>query len=331
MKAVEVNQFESTQTELRSLLARAWALNWPLTLTGLLNLALIPLFLAAAILDPRVIAGSPAWFKPLKFAISIGIYSFTFLWVLTFVQGRRRWVRFAATATAIAFMVEVALIAMQVVRGTTSHFNEATPFDETVFNIMGAFVVLLALCNLLLGILLLFQRLPDRALVWSLRLAVLICLVGMMTGFLMTTQETPAQRAADPQLTSGAHSVGVEDGGPGLPLVGWSTEAGDLRVPHFFGLHGLQVLPIVAWALARPGLRRRLDDRGRSGLVLVAGLGYLALVLLLTWQALRGQSVISPDGLTLAVLGGWLLVLAAAALAILLRRPRTDIQEVAAG
>jgi hypothetical protein len=313
----------SLLTGLHGLLARAWAFNWPLTLAGLLNLALIPIFLVAAILDPRVITGAPAWLKPLKFAISFAIYNFTFLWLLTFIQGRRRWVQFAAAATVIAFAVEIGLIAMQVVRGATSHFNIATPFDETVFNLMGAFVVLLALCNLLLGVLLLFQRLPDRALAWSLRLAVLISFVGMMTGVLMTTQETPAQRAADIPTASGAHSVGVEDGGPGLPLVGWSTEGGDLRVPHFAGLHALQVLPFIAWALARPGLRRRLDDRTRTLLVLIAGAGYLALTLILTWQALRGQSVVAPDGFTLAVLGGWLLVIAAATVAVLLQRPRT--------
>ncbi len=86
------------------------------------------------------------------------------------------------------------------------------------------------------------------------------------------------------------------------PLLGWSTTGGDLRVPHFFGLHAMQVLPLAGWLLRLERTRRRASQRQRLGLVWTAGLGYLGLVLLLAWQALRGQSIIAPDSLTLAAL-----------------------------
>jgi hypothetical protein len=108
---------------------------------------------------------------------------------------------------------------------------------------------------------------------------------------------------------AGAHSVGVPDGGPGLPLTGWSTVGGDLRIGHFVGLHGLQALPLLALLLRRFG--RRWNGAAQARLVLVAGLGYAVLTVLLTVQALRGQPLLRPDALTL----GGFAVLAAAVLA----------------
>ena len=99
----------------------------------------------------------------------------------------------------------------------------------------------------------------------------------------------------------GAHSVGVEDGGPGLLVTGWSTVGGDLRVAHFFGLHGLQALPLLGFLLASFG-PAWLRSGHRVALVWTAGLAYLGLVLILTWQALRGVPVVAPDAPTLLAL-----------------------------
>jgi hypothetical protein len=292
---------------LRRALQRAFVANPALTILGA---AMLITFLATAVgvfVDHRVITGAPAWLKPAKFAISISIYCFTFVWLLGFVENRPRLVRLVAHVTVASFVVEMMVIITQAARGTTSHFNQTTPFNSFLWFTMGAFIVLVWTMNLLLAVMLLRQRMPDRAFAWSLRLGVLIASIGMAAAFLMVTP-TPEQAAAivsghGPHIV-GAHSVGVADGGPGLPVVGWSTVGGDLRVAHFVGLHALQVLPFFGWLLTRrKGVLALLTVNDRLALLWTGGFAYLVLVLLLTWQALRGQSVTSPDTKTIAVAG----------------------------
>ena len=305
----------------REALRRAWAFSPPLTFVGVAMLLTLLVALAGMVLDPRVITGAPAWLKPAKFAISISIYCFTLLWLLTFVRRRPRLVRLVAWTTAIALFIEMVIIAGQVVRGTTSHFNVATYLDGILWSLMGTFVVVAWVANLVAVVLLLIQRLPNPAFTWSLRLGLLISFVGMGVAFFMTAptaEQLAASEAGERFLVAGAHSVGVEDGGPGLPVTGWSTEGGDLRVPHFFGLHGLQALPLFGLLLAGfgPGWLRA---RHRVALVWTAGLSYLGLVVLLTWQALRGQSLIYPDISTLGALFGLGVFAGGVSLAVVLR------------
>lgn len=288
----------------RELGSEIWRRNPPLVALVLAMLVLAAVALLGLIVDPRVITGAPAWMKPLKFAVSIAIYSVTLLWMLTFIPDRPRFVKAISWGVLLGLGVEMVLIVMQVLRNTTSHFNQTTPFDAAVFTAMGAMIAGVWLLNAIVAFLLARRRFAEGPIVWGVRLGLLAALLGMAVAFLMT-QPTPAQEEIDDATGSssivGAHSVGVEDGGPGLPVVGWSTEGGDLRVAHFVGLHGLQVLSLVGLALVRFA-PPHLPLRDRSRLVGVAAAFWIALTLLLTWQALRGQSLVAPDALTLSAL-----------------------------
>jgi multisubunit Na+/H+ antiporter MnhF subunit len=146
----------------------------------------------------------------------------------------------------------------------------------------------------------------------------------MALAFLMTGPT--ASQLSDYQGVVGAHAVGVDDGGAGLPLLGWSTTGGDLRIPHFVGMHALQGLPLLAFALARLGTRVRLlgDATLRLRLVALAALAWSALVALTCWQALRGQSIVAPDALTLAVGGAVVLALVIAGV-VAVRRASAEV------
>ena len=308
-----------------SIIRHAWSFNRVLAGAILVSLGLIIVPLVGMMVDPKVITGANAWSKPLKFAIASTIYGASFLWLLTFVEGRPRLVRALGDVTGFVLVLEVMLILLQVIRGTTSHFNAATPFDAAVFSVMGTAISTLAGINLVLGLLLVRQPMPNRVFAAGLRFGVLASFLGMMVAFLMTTptpEQLEAMRGGAAVSSIGAHSVGVPDGGPGLPFVGWSLTGGDLRVPHFVGIHGTQALALLGWLLTIPVARRRWQETQRVAFVRIGGAAYLAWVGLLTWQALRGQSLVAPDLQTWMAYGALLLGAGLALSLVAIRRNR---------
>jgi hypothetical protein len=254
--------------------------------------------------DDRVITGAPAWLKPFKFAISTAIYSLTLAWIFTWLTTWPRMRRVVGWTTAIVFVLEVAIINLQAWRGTTSHFNATTPFNRTLFFVMGTAIIIQTFVSVWAAVALWKQRFNDRALGWALRFGMILTIAGALTGPLMT-RPTGAQlarmRAGEGMTIVGAHTVGGDDGGPGVPVTGWSREHGDVRVPHFIGLHAIQVLAVLAIVLRR--WRRADSDRVR--LVWMAAASYATLFALLLWEALRGQSVVAPDATALTTLAIW--------------------------
>ena len=290
-------------------------LHRPLLVTAALMAVLVVVSSVGLVSDDRILLGVPIWLKPLKFAISFVIYTATLAWLLSLVTSRRRTGWWLGTVIAATGVIEMAIIVGQAARGRRSHFNVGTSLDSTLFSVMGVTIVALWLATAGIAVLLMRERLPDRAIAMAIRLGLLVALGGLGVGFLMVTP-TPEQAAAmgaGPPTVVGAHAVGVPDGGPGLPLVNWSTTGGDLRIGHFIGMHALQAIPLLALVLTRLSRRsRRLrSERTRVRLVIVAAAGYAALAALLTWQALRGQSLIHPDTATITAASVLLVALAA--------------------
>jgi hypothetical protein len=309
-----------------SLIRQLWLTSPPLTLLGVIMGFLTVFFVLGIWTDSRVILGQPAWLKPAKFGVSITLYALTLTWLLGFVRTSRPWQQKAVRALgwimALVFSLEMLLITIQAARGTASHFNFAATFDQALYGLMGISIMVFWIANVLLAAALAFMRFESRAFGWSVRLGLIIALIGMAEAFLMTTP-TAAQlaswHAGAPVTVIGGHAVGAPDAGPGLPLTGWSAAGGDLRVAHFFGMHALQALPFFGWFISR----RRFTEKRQLALVSTSAAGYLGLTLLLTWQALRGQPLTAPDSLTTGAFLGLITALGAAALLLLRPERRT--------
>ncbi|WP_112589355.1 hypothetical protein [Micromonospora noduli] len=298
---------------------RAARWNRPLMFLVSVMAVLAVVTVVGILVDPRVLTGAPIWLKPFKFAVSFVLYGATLAWMLSLLPRRSRAVERAVVVIVAVAVVENALIVGQVIRGQTSHFNDTTPLNTALFATMGAAIMVLFFAHLVIGIVVLIQRIPDRVAATAVGWGLGLSLLGMLAAVPMAL---PMQ---DPGIegVSGAHSVGVPDGGPGLPLVGWSTTGGDLRIGHFVGLHALQALPILAILLSR--FATRLDERTRARLLVVAGVAYGVLTVLLTWQALREQPLLRPDAVTLAAVAALVVATATATGLVLARRRRPEL------
>lgn len=231
-------------------------------------LAIVSLF------DSTEILGINRWIKPMKFFVSIAIFLWTTAVYLYFLKGYEKSSRLISWAMILIFAVELFIVVMQAARGTTSHFNVKTPFDGMLYSIMGMAIAL----NTLLALYLLFLYFRAEidlpaSIVWGMRLGIILFLAASFEGAYMSAQI--------------GHSVGVADGGAGLPLVNWSTKGGDLRVAHFFGMHAYQAIPFFAYTLETYRIK------SPTFWTLVFALGYLSLFSFLFIQALHGQPLIS--------------------------------------
>ncbi|HLT91914.1 MAG TPA: hypothetical protein VKZ85_13335 [Woeseiaceae bacterium] len=228
-----------------------------LALIGWLHVIALLACAGAWLADDRLVLGSNAWVKPVKFMASTAVYLWTVAWLTRYVRRPRRAMKSVSVVIAAATVIHNTCIVLQAARGTPSHFNVATDFDAAVFHTMSA----MALVNLLAVVAILFRfarpstRLPA-AYLWGIRAGIVLFLAGGAIGILMLALDT--------------HSVG----------------AGDLRIPHGMALHALQVLPLAGWGLSRWG---RLGGPGaRLTLLAAAASGYAALVYALVSRALVG-------------------------------------------
>jgi hypothetical protein len=278
---------------------RLWQRSPVLMATAILMFATFLASVAGIFLDSRLITGMPAWLKPAKFGISTAIYLVTMAWLYRYLDVWRGYLRAAAWIISIVFIVEIAIIDTQAARGVASHFNNTTAENRVLFIVMGAAIGVLWLASIGILFALFKQKFENPAWGWALRLGMLVTVIGSGAGGTMvqpTHDQLQALKAHDSVAAIGGHTVGAPDGGPGIAGVGWSTEHGDLRVPHFLGMHGIQIIPLFAWLFARR----------KTAAVVIASASYLALFGILMWQAFAGESIVAPGAMTGRALLAWL-------------------------
>ena len=216
--------------------------------------------------------GPLSWRKPIVFGLSFGLTVATLAWVLGFLHPRRAVAWVVVAVLAVASVGEVALISMQTWRGVPSHFNNSTPFDETVFSLMGTLVTVLVVLTVLVTVWSFFRLDAPAGLALAIRAGLVLMLVGQAVGVQM--------------ILEGGNTFGT---------------AGALKVPHALTLHAVQILPALALLL----LLSDSTERDRVRVVRVGIGGYAVLIAATLVQTYGGRAPLDPGpGVILLALVG---------------------------
>ena len=192
--------------------------------------------------------------KPAVFGLSFGITLVTIVWVASFLPLAERTRAALLTIFTAASVVETALVSLQAWRGVPSHFNAETAFDALVARVLavGGIALVVVIVGLTATA---FHRNPAVPI--SLRRAiqvgfVALC-VAMATGATMIARGMMLVFAGNP---AGAYATG-----------------GALKPTHAVTMHGILVLPLLAWLLSFVDW----SERRRLRVVLLASTAYLVL------------------------------------------------------
>ena len=174
--------------------------------------------------------------KPMKFALSIWIYSWTMAIMLHYVKDIRK-VKVYSWVAVVCMGFEQIAISFQALRGTLSHFNKENTFGIILFSLMGVFILTITIWTAYITYIFIKQKTYDLhpAIVLGIKIGLIYFVIfSLFGGYISALQ---------------GHTVGSVDGGKGLVFINWSTSFGDLRVAHFFGIHSLQLIPLFAIAI----------------------------------------------------------------------------------
>jgi hypothetical protein len=235
--------------------------------------------------------------KPTKFFISSAIAAGTIEWVIRKSGLMSRKLDACRRVIAWGFLIEMVIICAQAARGGRSHFNLSTPVDAGLFTIMGLVITGVVIAIGVAGFTATgaasqWARAERIAVRWGIGVFVAAAFLGNVMVRPTHEQRRQAEAAGRPGVW-GSHFVGSTEGTTRTwPLTGWSRESGDLRVPHFVGMHAIQVLLLLVFLAKRLGVS--MDDARAARQMAVIG-GLLGGTWLLTLgQAFAGRSLFEP-------------------------------------
>lgn len=210
--------------------------------------------------DDRPWHGPVSWRKPFDFGVSFGVTLATVVWVTGALRVAERTQRVLLTVFAADCVVEVAGITLQAWRDQPSHLNTSTPFNTAVAMTLAVGGGVLILVLGFFAVTAIRGRVDGPpSTVLAQRAGWVLLLVGLLSGAAMIARGTIGRRTGDSAERVYAVTGFVKDF-------------------HGVTMHGVLVLPALAWWLGRLDLTEGV--RLRSVRIAVAAYGAAAVVVL---------------------------------------------------
>jgi hypothetical protein len=228
---------------------------------GLLLLLSGVIHLTILIVSNRSWMGPLSLRKPATFGLSFGLILINICWVSSFLRLGRLRAPLLGTFT-LACVIETALVSLQAWRGVPSHFNLETVFDTFVTRTLAGGGILIVI---IIAVLTFVSFRANAALTASLRLATRVGFLwlfsALMVGAWMIAKGmllVSAGKAQQAYFTGGA-----------------------FKPAHAVAMHGILILPLLAWTLS---LTRWSAER-QLRIVSFASIGYTVLAcVVMAWN-----------------------------------------------
>lgn len=241
--------------------------------------SLLPIVVAASFIDTRLIGDVNVWTKPLKFIVAAIIHFGTLLVLLPLIQGeylKRKFLTIVTIVASYSLVLEIIYITAQALRGRDSHFNNLTQFESVMYGLMGFGAVLGVIGSFVIGYYI--YRFHKKNVTPGLK-------IGVGGGIMLSS--VLIFFVAGYLGSNGSHFIDESYKNISLlPILGWSTIYGDLRVSHFFALHTMQIVPMF-------GLLSLYKRKYEKTIVYLAALICVFVVAFTFWQAINDIPFVS--------------------------------------
>ncbi|MEU7747714.1 hypothetical protein [Nonomuraea sp. NPDC049158] len=310
-------------------------------LIGLLLIISGLVHLGVLVVDGGPWDGPVSWRKPFTFGVSFGLSVLSLTWVSQCIRLRGR--NILLGVFAVASVVEVTLISVQAWRGVPSHFNMSTDVDSLIARILaaGGFTLIAVAIFMTISAFRPSLPIPGES-------------PSKGPGGSSTTGLAPTTSPGGSPSTSlsGSPSVRLAESSPSTRLAvqaGFGTflaamafggimiargvvetltgsqqlaytVAGSLKPAHAILMHGVLLLPALAWLLSRT----HPSEQTRLRVVRLAIWTYITVSAIVSTLALFDITIVSPSTASVLCAGAISgLAIGALTLGTLLPRPQT--------